>query len=143
MAAARKKPAKRKSVGGTPVPPGAYAPPPPPEMFVNAPDDGLTPSGSSQNEVRSPSPQPSPQRGEGVPPSMSGDHRLTHIETSALSLHDLFARQAATMLKRADLDEEQKQAILIAMSCPCCGAGGLSITAKLKRRPSQKFGRRP
>jgi len=39
------------------------------------------------------------------------------------------------MLKRADLDEEQKQEILIAMSCPCCGAGGMSITAKLKRRP--------
>jgi len=38
------------------------------------------------------------------------------------------------MLDRADLDEEQKQAILIAMSCPCCGAGGMSFTAKLKRR---------
>ena len=28
------------------------------------------------------------------------------------------------MLDRSDLDEEQKQNILIAMSCPCCGAGG-------------------
>jgi hypothetical protein len=38
------------------------------------------------------------------------------------------------MLDRADLDEEQKQAVLVAMSCPCCGAGGMSFTAKLKRR---------
>ena len=56
------------------------------------------------------------------------------VETSTMSLHDLFAKQASRMLKRADLDEEQKQEILIAMSCPCCGAGGLSMTAKLKRR---------
>jgi hypothetical protein len=38
------------------------------------------------------------------------------------------------MLDRTDLDEEQKQSVLIAASCPCCGAGGMSFTAKLKRR---------
>jgi hypothetical protein len=37
------------------------------------------------------------------------------------------------MLDRSDLDEEQKQHILIAMSCPCCGAGAMSYTVKLKR----------
>jgi hypothetical protein len=37
------------------------------------------------------------------------------------------------MLDRADLSEEQKQSLLIGMSCPCCGAGGFSFTAKLKR----------
>ena len=31
------------------------------------------------------------------------------------------------------IDEEQKQNILIAMSCPCCGAGAMSYTVKLKR----------
>ena len=56
------------------------------------------------------------------------------IQSSALSLHELFAQQARTMLERSDLDEEQKQTILIAMSCPCCGAGAPSFTAKLKRR---------
>jgi hypothetical protein len=56
------------------------------------------------------------------------------VATSNLSLHELFQQQARDMLDRADLDEEQKQSILIAMSCPCCGAGGLSFTAKLKRR---------
>jgi hypothetical protein len=72
-------------------------------------------------------------------PRESGDLALmtsedAQVDTSGLSLHDLFAQQAMNMLDRADLDEEQKQTILIAMSCPCCGSGGLSFTAKLKRR---------
>jgi hypothetical protein len=56
------------------------------------------------------------------------------IQSSAASLHELFAQQTRAMLDRTDLDEEQKQSILVAMSCPCCGAGGLSLTAKIKRR---------
>ena len=52
---------------------------------------------------------------------------------SDLTLHQLFQQQTAMMLDRADLSEEQKQSILIGMSCPCCGAGGFSYTAKLKR----------
>jgi len=50
-----------------------------------------------------------------------------------LSLHQLFEQQTRQMLDRSDLDEEQKQHILIAMSCPCCGAGAMSYTVKLKR----------
>jgi hypothetical protein len=55
------------------------------------------------------------------------------IVTTNLSLHQLFEQQTARMLDRADLSEEQKQSILIGMSCPCCGAGGFSFTAKLRR----------
>jgi hypothetical protein len=55
------------------------------------------------------------------------------ISYSALSLHELFEQQTRQMLDRTDLDEEQKQNILVAMSCPCCGAGAMSFTAKLKR----------
>ncbi len=55
------------------------------------------------------------------------------ILASNQTLHELFQKQTAVMLERADLSEEQKQSILIAMSCPCCGAGGFSFTAKLKR----------
>ena len=55
------------------------------------------------------------------------------ISTSALSLHQLFEQQARQMLDRTDLDEEQKQNVLVALSCPCCGAGAMSFTAKLKR----------
>jgi hypothetical protein len=61
----------------------------------------------------------------------SADDQLSY---SNLSLHDLFQQQAMQLLDRTDLDEEQKQGILVAMSCPCCGAGGMSFTAKIKRR---------
>lgn len=53
--------------------------------------------------------------------------------SSSLSLHELFQQQARQILDRADLEEEQKQNILVAMSCPCCGAGAMSYTAKLRR----------
>jgi hypothetical protein len=59
---------------------------------------------------------------------------VSEIEASNLSLHQLFEQQAGEMLDRADLDEEQRQSILLAMSCPCCGAGGPSFSFKLKRR---------
>jgi hypothetical protein len=57
------------------------------------------------------------------------EHR---IMASDLTLHQLFQQQTSAMLDRADLSEEQRQSILIGMSCPCCGAGGFSFTAKLK-----------
>ena len=52
---------------------------------------------------------------------------------SNLSLHELFEQQARNMLESADIDEEQKQSILVAMACPCCGAGGMSFSVKLKQ----------
>ena len=55
------------------------------------------------------------------------------VFASNLSLHELFQQQTATMLERADITEEERQTILIGMSCPCCGAGGFSFTAKLRR----------
>jgi hypothetical protein len=55
------------------------------------------------------------------------------IVMSDLTLHQLFQQQTAVMLDHADLSEEQRQSILIGMSCPCCGAAGFSYTAKLKR----------
>jgi hypothetical protein len=56
------------------------------------------------------------------------------IAYGATALHDLFQQQVRTMLDRTDLDEEQKQGVLIAASCPCCGGGGFSFTARLKQR---------
>ena len=55
------------------------------------------------------------------------------LTASSLSLHELFAQQTRQILDRSDLEEEQKQHILVAMSCPCCGAGAMSFTAKLRR----------
>jgi hypothetical protein len=56
------------------------------------------------------------------------------VSVSNLSLHELFEQQARNMLESADLDEEQKQSILVAMACPCCGAGGMSFSVKLKQK---------
>jgi hypothetical protein len=58
----------------------------------------------------------------------------SEIGFSNLSLHELFEQQAAEILERADIDEEQKQSILLAMSCPCCSGGGPSFSFRLKRR---------
>jgi hypothetical protein len=64
------------------------------------------------------------------PPAAAADEQISY---SGLSLHELFEQQTREMLDRSDLDEEQKQNILVAMSCPCCGAGAMSYTVKLKR----------
>ncbi len=55
------------------------------------------------------------------------------ITGGAVSLNQLFEQQTRRMLDRTDLDEEQKLNLLVAMSCPCCGAGAMSYTVKLKR----------
>jgi hypothetical protein len=60
------------------------------------------------------------------------DDGVSTVSASNLSLHDLFEQQARHYLERADLDEEQKQTILVALSCPCCGAGGMSFSVKVK-----------
>ena len=56
------------------------------------------------------------------------------VSVSNLSLHELFEQQARNMLERADMDEEQRQSILVAMACPCCGAAGMSFSVKLKQK---------
>ena len=71
-----------------------------------------------------------PAEAAAEPAPLAPDDRVL---SSNLALHELFAQQTSRMLERADLSEEQKQSILIGMSCPCCGAGGFSFTAKLKR----------
>jgi hypothetical protein len=58
----------------------------------------------------------------------------TITATGDASLHDLFQQQTMEMLDRSNLSDEQKQGILVAMNCPCCGGSGLSFTVKLKRK---------
>ncbi len=56
-------------------------------------------------------------------------------QTAAASpLHELFNQQVRAVIDAADLDEEEKQSILVAMACPCCGGSAGSLTYKLKRR---------
>jgi len=80
-----------------------------------------------------PARQSRPPKRAAQPKSAPAETTEDQIVRSGLSLHELFAQQTRDMLERADLDEEQKQSILVAMSCPCCGAGGLWFTVKLKR----------
>jgi hypothetical protein len=47
-------------------------------------------------------------------------------------LHELFNQQVRSVLDASDLDEEQRQSILVAMACPCCGGGAGMLTYKLK-----------
>jgi hypothetical protein len=75
----------------------------------------------------------SPVRKPAAPVVREGVADAEQIAISNLSLHDLFAQQTSKMLEHADLTEEQKQSLMIGMNCPCCGAGGFSFTAKLRR----------
>ena len=61
------------------------------------------------------------------PPSI--DERISYGNDAA---HFAFQRQIADLLRQADLTEDQRQEILVAMNCPCCGAGGLSLSIKIK-----------
>jgi hypothetical protein len=58
----------------------------------------------------------------------------SQVFTGNESLHALFQQQMRQTLDQSDLDEDAKQAILVAMNCPCCGAGGMNYTAKINRR---------
>ena len=54
------------------------------------------------------------------------------VFTTDQSMHEAMQRQIAEMLAKSELTEQQKQEILIAMQCPCCGASGVSLSIKLK-----------
>ena len=56
----------------------------------------------------------------------------TPVPAPALSLHELFDQQTRAILDSPDLDDEQKQNILVAMRCPCCGGGSGTFTFRLK-----------
>jgi hypothetical protein len=58
----------------------------------------------------------------------------SQVFTGNLSLHEMFQKQVRETLDQSDLDEDSKQAVLVAMSCPCCGAGAMNYTVPLKRK---------
>lgn len=47
-------------------------------------------------------------------------------------LHRMFDQQVRTVMEDAGLSEEEKQSVLVAMACPCCGGGAASFTYKLR-----------
>ena len=60
--------------------------------------------------------------------------KIGQVFTGDQALHELFREQAAAVLADADIGEEEKQGILLAMTCPCCGAGSMSFSVKMKPR---------
>jgi len=54
----------------------------------------------------------------------------TGIVTDA-TLHQTMRAQMLQVLEDSDMTEEQKQQVLVAMSCPCCGGSGISLTIPL------------
>jgi hypothetical protein len=59
--------------------------------------------------------------------------KIGQIFTGDQALHELFREQAAAVLEDADIGEEEKQTILAAMTCPCCGTGSMSVSVKLRK----------
>lgn len=81
-----------------------------------------------------------PDRENPLPDTASGDPdaALAAVDAAA-KLHQAIQQQIAEVLASSGLSEEEKQQILVAMQCPCCGAGGLSLSVKLgppRRTPS-------
>lgn len=62
----------------------------------------------------------------------AGETSPIQVFSSEQSIHDAMRQQIAEMLANSDLTEEQKQQILVSMSCPCCGGSGMSLSIKLK-----------
>jgi hypothetical protein len=58
--------------------------------------------------------------------------KIGRIFTGDQALHELFREQAAAVLDNAEVGEEEKQSILAAMTCPCCGAGTMSFSVSMK-----------
>ncbi len=79
-------------------------------------------------------PEPATPAGPSADAAQDAVAADDQVAASNLSLHELFDRQVRDILDGSDLDEEQKQNILVAMSCPCCGGGAFSYTTKIRHR---------
>lgn len=56
--------------------------------------------------------------------------RRTGVITDA-AMHEEIRAQVLRVLEDAELSEEQKQQILVALNCPCCGGGGIGLSIPL------------
>ena len=48
-----------------------------------------------------------------------------------ISMHEAIRQQILKVLQDTDMTESQKQQILVALSCPCCGGSGMSLSIPL------------
>jgi hypothetical protein len=51
-----------------------------------------------------------------------------------MPMHELFQKQVQQVMEQTELDEDSRQALLVALSCPCCGTGGMNYTAPVNRK---------
>jgi hypothetical protein len=84
--------------------------------------------------AKSPDPRKSASRKSARRPKRA---KIGRIFTGDEALHELFREQAAAVLDDTDIGEEEKQSILLAMSCPCCGAGSMSFSVKMTPKRSK------
>ena len=66
------------------------------------------------------------------PPAAKPPETDDRIVFGDQSVHLAFQRQIAELLDKADITEDERQQILIALSCPCCGSGGVSLSLNIK-----------
>lgn len=57
---------------------------------------------------------------------------MESADKSNATLHDLFNKHVREVMDEAGLTEEEKQTVLVAMACPCCGSGTASFSYKLR-----------
>ncbi len=76
-------------------------------------------------------PRPKPAPGPDAAADDDGGLASAGPSHETASLHQAIQQQIAEVLANSGLSEEEKQQILVAMQCPCCGAGGLSLSIKL------------
>jgi len=48
-----------------------------------------------------------------------------------ISMHEAIRQQILKVLQDSDMTASQKQQILVALSCPCCGGSGMSLSIPL------------
>ena len=48
-----------------------------------------------------------------------------------MTAHEALLKQVQDVLRDSDMTETQKQQILVALSCPCCGGSGMSLSIPL------------
>ena len=48
-----------------------------------------------------------------------------------MTAHEAILKQVQDVLRDSDMPEPQKQQILVALSCPCCGGSGMSLSIPL------------
>jgi hypothetical protein len=74
--------------------------------------------------------------GSGSTGWLSGDSDA--VVYGSGTIHDVLQQQISELLAQADISDEEKQRILLSLSCPCCGSGGVSLSVKLKDEPANR-----